>query len=68
MAHALRGLQEPFMGSGSLRGFLVLLLLLCSVAHGSAVRPADGHQLVLRDLVQGLDKLSVSTEAELASV
>ena len=46
------------MGSGSLRGVLVLLLLLCSVALGSAVHSADGHQLILRELAQGLGKLS----------
>ena len=44
------------MGGGG--GFLVLLLMLFSAAYGSAVRPADGHRLVLRDLAQGLGKLS----------
>ena len=43
------------MGSGSLRGGgVVLPLLLFSTAHGFA----DGHRLVLRDLAQGLGKLS----------
>ena len=37
---------------------LVLPPLLCSGAHGSAVRPADGHWLVSGELTQGLGKLS----------
>ena len=34
------------------------LLQLCLIARGSAVRPADGLLLVLKDLAQGLGKLS----------
>ena len=46
---------QGFCFSGEL---LVLVLLSCSAALGSAVSSADGHRVVLRNLAQGLGKLS----------